>query len=195
MSDSNISALIADLAKEDAGVRMSARAALVELGHAAVPALATTLLDPQQHVRWEAAKTLESIADPSTATALVSALHDQDPDVRWVAGEALVGLGGASLPALLAGLIRHSHSVDFSRGAHHVLHDLARQGHAKLLTPVIQALDGPEPGVAAPPRSVKRPPASSTTGCSAARSQSETSGSKEASTAPPATSTWLQKSP
>lgn len=155
MSDLNISALIADLAKDDAGVRMSARAALVELGHAAVPALVTSLLDPQQHVRWEVAKTLESIADPSSAPALVSALHDQDPDVRWVAGDALVRLGGAGLPTLLGGLIRHSHSVDFSRAAHHVLHDLAQQGHAELLTPVIQALDGPEPGVAAPPRALE----------------------------------------
>ena len=42
---------------------------------------------------------------------------------------------------------------------------------------------------------MKRPPASSTTGCSAARSHSDTSGSQEASTAPSATSTCDQKSP
>ncbi len=53
----------------------------------------------------------------------------------------------------------------------------------------------PPSGVAAPDRSLNRPPASSTIGCSAARSHSETSGSQEASTAPSATSTCDQKSP
>jgi HEAT repeat protein len=147
--------LIEDLAQEDATVRMTARASLVDLGHSAIAALVTSLLDPRQHVRWEAAKSLESIADATTAPALVSALHDEDPDVRWVAGAALVAIGVAALPSLLGELIRHSHSVDFSRGAHHVLHDLAKAGHGELLTPVIRALDGPEPGVAAPPMALK----------------------------------------
>ncbi len=150
-----IRSLVEDLANDDAAVRMSARAALVQLGDRAVAALVTSLFDPRQRVRWEAAKSLESIADASTAPALVSALHDEDPDVRWVAGAALVSLGGVAMPSLLGALIRHSHSVDFSRGAHHVLHDLAKAGHRELLTPVIEALDGPEPGVAAPPMALK----------------------------------------
>jgi HEAT repeat protein len=147
--------LIEDLAKEDATARMTARTALVDLGRPATAALVTSLLDPRQHVRWEAAKSLESIADASTAPALVSALHDEDPDVRWVAGAALVAIGGTALPSLLGGLIRHSRSVDFCRGAHHALRDLADAGHRELLTPVIRALDGPEPGVAAPPMALK----------------------------------------
>lgn len=147
--------LIVDLANDDATIRMTARAALVDLGQPATAALVTALYDPRQHVRWEAAKSLESIADANTAPALVSALHDEDPDVRWVSGAALVALGSAALPDLLGALIRHSHSVDFCRGAHHVLRDLAQQGHAELLTPVIRALDGPEPGVAAPPKALK----------------------------------------
>lgn len=147
--------LIEDLAKDDAGVRMTARAALVDLGHPSIAALVTSLLDPRQHVRWEAVKSLESIADASTAPALVSALHDEDSDVRWVAGAALVAIGGAALPSLLGGLIRHSRSVNFCRGAHHALHALADAGHKELLTPVIRALDGPEPGLAAPPMALK----------------------------------------
>ena len=150
-----VSSLIADLAREDPGLRIHAREALVALGDSAIEALVTTLHDPRQHVRWEAAKTLETIADASTAPALVAALHDDDPDVRWVAGEALVKLGTDGLPSLLGALIRHSDSLEFSRGVHHVLHDLAKQGHAELLTPVIRALDGPEPGVAAPPTALK----------------------------------------
>ena len=155
MSELDINSRITDLANDDAGVRMTARAALVEMGHSAVPALVTTLHDPRQHVRWEAAKTLESIADTNAAPALVSALHDEDSDVRWVAGEALIRLGDAGLASLLGALIRHSHSVDFGRAAHHVLHDLAQRGHAELLTPVIRALDGPEPGVAVPPSALQ----------------------------------------
>lgn len=53
----------------------------------------------------------------------------------------------------------------------------------------------PPSGLATPARSVKRPPASSTTTCSAARSHTETSGSADTSTAPSATSMWDQKSP
>jgi hypothetical protein len=53
----------------------------------------------------------------------------------------------------------------------------------------------PPSGVASPARLVNRPPASSTITWSAARSQSETSGSAEMSTAPSATSMCDQKSP
>ena len=53
----------------------------------------------------------------------------------------------------------------------------------------------PPSGVAWPARLVNRPPASSTITWSAARSQSETSGSAETSTAPSATSMCDQKSP
>ena len=53
----------------------------------------------------------------------------------------------------------------------------------------------PPSGVALPVRSVNVPPASSTMTCSAARSQSETSGSADTSTAPSATSMCDQKSP
>ncbi len=150
LSTQRIRTLIAALEDDHDVTRMAARTELAELGVAATAPLATCLLHPRQRTRWEAAKALLSIADPSAAPALVLALDDADADVRWVAGEALVSLGAAALPPLLGTLIRRARSVQFCRGAHHVLHDLARGPHRALLTEVMTALDSSEPEVAAP---------------------------------------------
>lgn len=143
--------LLVQLDSDDAATRLAARTKLTEVGSAAAEGLRTCLYDPKQHVRWEAAKTLSAIVDPLAAPALVHALDDDDQDVRWVAGEALIGLGKAGLPALLMGLIRHSGSVDFLRAAHHVLHDLTQKHTDVSLQALLDALDGAEPEVAAPP--------------------------------------------
>ena len=143
--------LLAQLESDDAATRLEARSKLSQVGAAAAEGLRTCLYDPQQHVRWEAAKTLVTIADPHAAAALVHALDDEDQDVRWVAGEALIALGEAGIPALLMGLIRHSGSGDFLRAAHHVLHDLAQKHANVALQEVLDAIDGAEPAVAVPP--------------------------------------------
>ena len=143
--------LLSQLESDDAATRLAARTKLGEIGTAAGEGLRTCLYDPQQHVRWEAAKTLAVIADPLAAPALVHALDDEDPDVRWVAGEALIALGKTGLPALLMGLIRHSNSVGFLRAAHHVLHDLAPKHSDVPLSEVLSAIDAAEPAIAAPP--------------------------------------------
>ena len=72
MSDSsqpNVDQLLAALADKDGLERQKARNSLVEIGTAAVPGLITALNDNQQQVRWEAAKTLTEIADPTAADA------------------------------------------------------------------------------------------------------------------------------
>ena len=70
-SKSNVDQLLAALAGKDVVERQKARNSLVEIGAAAVPGLLTALDANQQHVRWEAAKTLTEIADPTAADALV----------------------------------------------------------------------------------------------------------------------------
>lgn len=150
-SGKSIDQLVADLGSKDAGERLAARYALVQLGSAAVPTLLNALDDPRQHMRWAAAKSLTAIADPSAAAKLVDALDDKDSDVRWVAAEALIALGRDAVKPLLSKLTRSDPPDHMYQSAHHVLHDLIKRGDlAPLLKPVYQALRHPEPEVAVP---------------------------------------------
>ncbi|MCA9200909.1 MAG: HEAT repeat domain-containing protein, partial [Planctomycetales bacterium] len=146
----HVGRLIAKLASDDAAMRQESRNELVQLGGADVTrSLVLTLLDPQPHVRWEAAKALQTIADPVAAPALVLALDDDNDDVRWVAVDALVVLGDVGVLAVLNGLIKRAGSIAFCKSAHHVLHEA--KSAATVVAPVLQALDQAEPAVAAPP--------------------------------------------
>ncbi len=154
MSDSsepNVDQLVAALAGKDGVERKKARHSLVEIGAAAVPGLIAALDDNQQHVRWEAAKTLTEIADPTAAAALVQTLGDEDTDVRWVAGEAMIALKRDAVKPLLYGLTTSQDSEGLYKSAHHVLRELSHIiDLGPLLAPVLKALDQPEPAVAVP---------------------------------------------
>jgi hypothetical protein len=147
-----IDVLVEHLADDDSTRRQEAREKLAAIGGPAVPSLVESLYDPREHVRWEAAKTLEAIRDPLTAPALVTALEDENEDVRWVAGEALVALKDAALAPLLHALIRRSTSFWLCKGAHHVLHELAKHERRRpLLKPVLEGMESTEPAVTTPP--------------------------------------------
>jgi HEAT repeat protein len=144
--------LAAALDHADTVVRQEAREKLAAMGSPAVPTLVECLYDARPRVRWEAAKTLERVSDPLTAPALVTVLEDADDDVRWVAGEALVALEDAAVAPVLHALIRRANNFAMCKGAHHVLHELAKKRRLHdLLTPVLEALTSTEPGVFAPP--------------------------------------------
>ena len=143
--------LVAALACKDGAERIKAREAIVQSGASAVGELLKALDDPQQHVRWEAAKILTAIADPSAAEKLLEAIGDEDSDVRWVAGEALIALRHAGLRPLLAELTKSQDSEDLYKAAHHVLHDLANNTElAPIVKPVLDALGQSEPELAVP---------------------------------------------
>jgi hypothetical protein len=153
-SGRNVEALVTALASKDAVERRKAREALAAAGTAAVPALLATLDSSDQHLRWEAAKTLTAIADPAAAERLVAALADKHIDVRWVVGEALIALRGHGVQPLLRVLTQPASELPdgLLQGAHHVLHDLAKHEElAETLAPILKAFDEPEPGVAIPP--------------------------------------------
>src|SRR5262245_59893803 len=96
---------IAELGDRDATVRENARHQLIRHQSPEVTReLVTALIDPSPHVRWEAAKALQSIADPVAAPALMHALDDDRDDVRWVAAEALIALGKIGQLTVLSGL-------------------------------------------------------------------------------------------
>ena len=145
--------LIGELASNDAVQRDVARHTLVRMGTPEVTvALVGELLDPRQHVRWEAAKALGALRDPVSAPGLLEALDDNDEDVRWVAAEGLVALGRTGLLAALHGLTKHARSMDFRKSAHHVLHELLRQGESPgVIAPVLAAVEQPDSAIAAPP--------------------------------------------
>ena len=150
LSDEEIRALADALADGDGVTRHNAREQLERVGKPAVPYLVSTLRSPSEHARWEAAKALAEIADPSAAPALVHALCDQKAAVRWLAGNALIKLGHDALAPLLRGLEASSDSIWFRDGAHHVLRSLIRDGEADEAIPVIEALENLEPRIEAP---------------------------------------------
>ncbi|TAK28547.1 MAG: HEAT repeat domain-containing protein [Chloroflexota bacterium] len=140
-----IARLVTDLGSEDGRVRHQSRLALVEIGAPAVRPLIAALADPQENVRWEAAKALGEIGDPSAASALVNALEDKSFGVRWLAAEGLIALKQYALAPLLLALTKRSSSVWLRRGAHHVLHDLSMRGFRNQVAPVLEALEDVEP--------------------------------------------------
>ena len=145
-----ISCLIADLSAKDGGVRERAREALVSMGRLAVAPLIEALESPMEQVRWEAAKALGQIGDPSAAKAFIRALEDEDFDVRWLAAEGLIALGHNAFVPLFQTLIERSDSVWLRQGAHHVLNDLRGKQPEEILRPVLAALEHVEPAVEVP---------------------------------------------
>lgn len=147
-----IPSLIADLAGKDGMVREKARRSLVGIGGPAVAPLVEALNDPNEQLRWEAAKALGQIADPAAAPALVEALTDKVFDVRWLAADGLIAVGRAALVPLLEALMEHSNLPRMRLSAHHVLHDLAHKDPElkELLRPVLVALDDIEPSLEVP---------------------------------------------
>ncbi len=148
----NIESLVADFASRDGGVRVAAREALVNIGKPAVEALVRTLADSRTQLRWEAAKTLGTIADPAAVEALALALNDKVFDVRWLAATGLIAIGREAVTPVLRLVISCANSTICRASGHHVLHDLAQQDEdlAKMLAPVLAALDGVAPSVEVP---------------------------------------------
>lgn len=142
-----ITSLIAGIGSGDDAVREHARAKLVDIGAAAVPALIDALTQGAQYGRWEAAKALSEIADPRAANALVGALEDEDGSVRWIAAEGLIRIGAPSAVPILEGLVVHSESAWLREGAHHVLGAIGRGSLSDILKPVRDRLDGVNPRI------------------------------------------------
>jgi HEAT repeat protein len=143
MATDAIRNLITTLTGQDGPARKRAREQLVEIGRPAVSSLLPLLLDKQTHVRWQAAKALSEIGDPSAAPALVKMLEDNDPGIRWMAAEGLILAEQAGLPPLLEALLEQGESVRLRHGADHVLKVLAR--NEKLppqAEPLLQSLHG-----------------------------------------------------
>jgi len=145
-----IRSLVAELANQDGISPTKARESLVAIGKPAVPYLVEALGADDDWMRWEVAKTLSQIADPSSAAVMADSLEDRTFGVRWLAAMALINMGREGLPALLQALIERADSPWLRDGAHHVLHDLCQGRLRKVLRPVLQSMEGPDPSVEVP---------------------------------------------
>jgi HEAT repeat protein len=139
----NLESLINLLISKSAATRMKARKSLVTLGKPAVPSLTRTLQNSKEdHVRWEAAKTLGAIGDVRSIPALVSALEDSDQGVVWLAAEALRKFKKIAWPYLMSALVKSKKdSVLLRQGAHHVLRKQKEDGFNDLLTTLMKTLE------------------------------------------------------
>jgi HEAT repeat protein len=142
-----VKSLIADLASEDGIVRVRARRSLADIGHAAVAPLVEALDSKQDWVRWEAAKTLAQIGDPSATRNLINALSNQRFEIRWLAAEGLIHIGDRAIRPLLKELVKNSDSLFIREGAHHILRDLLATRFREILKPVLHALEDVEPSL------------------------------------------------
>jgi HEAT repeat protein len=105
-TDTNLESLMDLLASKNGATRLKARKSLVALGKPAVPSLNRTLQNSKEdHVRWEAAKTLGAIGDIRAIPSLVKALEDNNSDVTWLVAEALRKFKKIAWPPLLRALM------------------------------------------------------------------------------------------
>lgn len=146
----SVEALAEALRSKNVAERAKTREKLVALRHVAVIPLLHRLSDPDEHVRWEAAKALAEIADPSAADGLAEALNDESAGVRWNAGEGLIAIGWDGAKQVLVTLLRKSDSTSLCTAAHHVLSHFARHKSGEFLTQVLERLEGVEPAVSVP---------------------------------------------
>ena len=148
--DPAIQDLINNLSSSDEILRIHSRESLVKIGKPAVPQLVEALMRGNHWLRWEAAKTLGEIGDPTAAPALVEALKDEQFDVQWLAAAGLIKMKKGGIEPLLHALMTEIDIPRIREGAHHVLRELIKGELKEYLTPVLSALEGVEPTIQAP---------------------------------------------
>ncbi len=121
ISESRLDTLIKRLSDKDGRVREKARLALEDIGKSVSTSLIKLLASKDEQTRWEAAKALVAIADPSAIPSLIDALEDNVFDIRWLAGEALVAIGPESVLPLIEALVVRSGNSFLIEGASHVI--------------------------------------------------------------------------
>jgi HEAT repeat protein len=144
-ADDEIDFLISEMESENGMVRKMARERLVAMGPKATPRLIGALSDPHAYIRWEAAKALKDLKDPSARWALIQTLEDEVSDIRWLAAEGLAALREDGLKALLQSAVRKIDSDYLREGVHHVCNMLAKEGLSDLVAPMIDAMEKPDP--------------------------------------------------
>lgn len=117
LAKADIPALIAALGDPDEGVRTGARKKLVEIGPAAIEALAPALKSEDLTVRYHATLALGEIATEQAIPPLAEMLADSNVFVRREAVKALASIGGLEVAShLLTAMKDDDESVRQSAG-------------------------------------------------------------------------------
>lgn len=142
-TETSLDSLMDLLENEEATVRQKARKSLVAMGKPAVSSLTGALRNSKlEHVRWEAAKALDTIGDIRAIPSLVKALEDNNSDVTWLTAEALRKFKKIAWPPLMRALMKSTQdSVLLRTGAHHVLRNQKEDGFDDLLVTLREALE------------------------------------------------------
>jgi HEAT repeat protein len=146
-----VKALADGMSDPDPRARRAAIDVLESLGTSAEPAaaaLVTALADPDQFVRWSAARTLGKIAPVEVETAvpgLAGLLTDPDLDLRLAAATALEHYGAAakgSVPDLIKAC--GEGDPEFRAAAIHALGAVGPQESATIVPALIPAFENPD---------------------------------------------------
>jgi HEAT repeat protein len=126
--------------------------ALVQLGHAAVPALIRASESRSAWVRWQCIRALSEIRDRRALPVLVQALRDNDHAVAWMAAKGLVRAGQWAVEPVLNLLLTTEAFPWLVETTSYVLHNLYVQNDRlkPYLVPVIQSMRGAAYQIAIP---------------------------------------------
>lgn len=119
-------------------------AALVQLGHFAVPPLIENMSSNSAWLRWQCARALGEIGDQRAIPVLVRALTDVDHSIAWAAAKGLAHFGKRSVAPVLRLLMSEDMTPWLADTASYVLHTQS-QNYDKLkpyLDPVVQQMRG-----------------------------------------------------
>jgi HEAT repeats/PBS lyase HEAT-like repeat len=117
---------------------------LVQLGHAAVPALIEASTSSSAWMRWHCLRALSEIGDGRALPALVDALRDSDHSVAWIGAKGLIRFGKRSIAPVLGLLSKAEMTPWLVETASYVLSNEYRN-NAKLkpyLEPVVASMRG-----------------------------------------------------
>jgi len=131
--------------------RKRARETLSLSGEAAVAQLRPLLSSEDKLTRWEAAKCLAALVEPSCVGDFIEQLEDEYSDVRWIAGSGLIALGPRSVSPVLESLVRRPDSPGYRQAARRILRALSSENDvlAEIVGPVIDVLDYSDAAVVA----------------------------------------------
>ncbi|NOZ05921.1 MAG: HEAT repeat domain-containing protein [Chloroflexi bacterium] len=149
--DRIVAPLIEALANGDSIVHWEAAKSLSSIGAQAVPELCDELQHTHDdHLRWHITRTLGEIGDPQAVPSLIALLADENAGIRWRSAEALVSIGPASLPALLRKLMSEKITPWLRVSALAVLRGFGDKETARLVHPLVEAMEGREAAIEAP---------------------------------------------
>lgn len=147
-----VQGLLEQLGSRDGMERKRAREILVLVGEPAEPEVRPLLDDGSKRVRWEAAKILAAMIDPSSVPALLSLLRSDESELRWIAADGLIALGPRSVVPLLESLLEGPPTKGQTQMSGRVLRELAATNDVlnEIVSPVSDALGQNEPAILHP---------------------------------------------